>query len=186
LSAGTEAVENTNNLDDEILYLRRKHRGGGDFVSGLNLTAMMDIMTILLVYLIKVYADAPENLTLNDDLRPPTSSAPDNVTPSVSVMISKTAILVDQKPVLTLSGGKVVSEDPKNVYQPLAQALTARVEIINAIHVRGGAEFDGNVMIIADEDTPYELVSNVLYQAGKAQFTSYRLVVRHGASGSGG
>jgi len=174
------------NLDDEILYLRRKRHGNVELITGLNLTAMMDVMTILLVYLIKVYADAPESITLNDNLRPPTSSAPDNIVPSVSVMITKTGILVEQKLALTVENGQIVTEDPKNRYQPLSQALSARVEIIKAVEMRGGSPFDGNLMIIADEATPYDLVSNVLYQAGKVGFTSYRLVVRRGGPGTGG
>lgn len=173
----SEAPAEYDETDDALLSRRRKHKEA-DLVTGLNLTAMMDVLTILLVYLIKVYADTPENITLNDDLRPPTSSAPDNIVPSVSVLISKTAILVDQKPALVLAGGQIVSEDPSVAYQPLATALNKRVEIIKAIADRGGAPFDGNLMVIADEETPYDIVSSVLYQAGRSGFTNYRLVVR--------
>ncbi|MFZ5475791.1 MAG: ExbD/TolR family protein [Myxococcota bacterium] len=163
--------------DDELLYRRRKH-GHEELITGLNLTAMMDVLTILLVYLIKVYADAPENITLNDDLRPPASTAPANIVPSVSVLISKSGILVDNKKVLDIDGGKIVAADPNQKYLPLAQALDKRVETIKAIAARGGSPFDGNLMIIADEDTQYDIISSVLYQAGRAEFTNYRLVVR--------
>lgn len=187
-------IEVETHSDDEALLVRRKHRQGGELIAGLNLTPMMDVMTILLVYLIKVYAESPQNLTLNDDLRPPGSSAPGEMVPSVNVMVSSSAILVDNKKVLDVvrtpagCGGKsgtvcsyqVASDDPKNAYAPLSQALTARVDVINAIAARGGSEFDGNLMVVADENTPYDLISNVLYHAGKAQFTSYRLVVRRG------
>jgi biopolymer transport protein ExbD len=166
--------------DDEIMFFRRRRHVAPDLVAGLNLTAMMDVLTILLVYLIKVYADAPENITLNDDLRPPISTAPENMMPSVQVLISKTAILVDQVKVIEITGGELVAEDSKNAYAPLAQALNSRKEVIDAIALQGGSPFDGNLMIVADEDTPYQLVSSVLYHAGKAQFTSYRLIVRRG------
>ena len=175
-----EAVDTTN-LDDELLFARKKRRHVKDLVSGLNLTAMMDVMTILLVYLIKVYADAPESITLNDDLRPPSSTAPENLVPSVSVLISKTSVLVDQKLALRLKpGGVIDAEDPANAYAPLAKALAGRVDAIKYIADNGGSAFDGNLMIIADQDTPYDLISNVLYHAGKAQFTTYRLVVQKG------
>lgn len=177
-SSEAVAVEHSTHSDDEMLWRRRKSHAIGDFVAGLNLTAMMDVLTILLVYLIKVYADAPENITLNDDLRPPASSAPENIVPSVSVLISNTAVLVDQKPILKVANGQIVAEGGKAPYQPLAEALDRRVEVIRAIEARGGSPFDGNLMIIAHEDTPYDLISNVLYQAGKAEFTKYRLVVR--------
>jgi len=187
MSEPAESAENAAvNLDDEILFLRRKRHGLGDAVSGLNLTAMMDIMTILLVYLIKVYADAPESITLNDNLRPPISSATENMVPSVSVMITKTGILVEQKLVLTVEAGQVLAEDPSARYQPLAQALSARVDIIEMVAEKGGSPFDGNLMLIVDEDVPYDLVSNVLYHAGKVGFAKYQLVVQRGAASSSG
>lgn len=174
-----EILESVSESIDDELLLRRKRRGNGALITGLNLTAMMDVMTIILVYLIKQYASAPENITLNDDLRPPLSNAPANIVPAVSVLISKSAIMVDNKPVMEIKGGRVVAVDPKNTYQPLAAALDARVDTIRAIAERGGSPFDGNLMVIADEDTPFDIVSSVLYQAGKADFTTYRLVVRH-------
>lgn len=179
MSTPTEAyTPESNDTDDEMLLRRRRHRKP-DLITGLNLTAMMDVMTILLVYLIKVYASAPENITLNDDLRPPSSTAPQNLVPSVSVLISRSSILVDNKPVLQIADGHVVGADPKTAYLPLSEALTKRVDTIKAISARGGSPFDGNLMLIADEGTPYEIISSVLYQAGKSQFTAYRLVVVH-------
>lgn len=179
MSQATEAnAEAAQNDDDALLFLRRR-RHNGELITGLNLTAMMDVMTIILVYLIKLYATSPENITLNDDLRPPSSTAPATIVPSVSVLISKGAILVDNRTVMEIQGGRVVSDDPKNPYHPVADALTRRVETIKAISAAGGSPFDGNLMLIADQGTPYEIVSSVLYQAGKAQFTSYRLVVVH-------
>ena len=180
MSTGTEsaASESSSTTDDELL-LRRRRQKKPDLIAGLNLTAMMDVMTILLVYLIKVYASAPENITLNDDLRPPSSTAPQNLVPSVSVLVTRSAVLVDNKPVLQIEGGHVVGADPKTAYLPLSDALTKRVDTIKAISARGGSPFDGNLMLIADEGTPYEIISSVLYQAGKAQFTAYRLVVVH-------
>jgi len=179
----TPAVESVEavNPDDELLFFKRKRKHAAEPGGGLNLTAMMDIFTILLVYLIKVYAEAPESITLNDDLRPPSSTAPENLVPSVSILISKSSVLVDSKLALRLKpGGEIDAEDPSSAYAPLSKALAGRVEAIKYIADNGGSPFDGNLMIIADQDTPYDLISNVLYHAGKAQFTTYRLVVQKG------
>ena len=174
----SDAAEMSSEVDDELL-LRRKRRASHDDILGLNLTAMMDMFTIILVYLIKVYASAPENLTLNDDLRPPASTAPDNITPAVRVMIAKSGIVLDDKLVLQFKDGQIVSADPAGGYMPLRNALEKRVEQIEAIEARGGSKFDGLLMVVADGDTPYEVIGKVLDQAGRARFTSYRLVVRH-------
>lgn len=180
-----EAVEMSSEVDDELL-LRRSRRPRHEDIAGLNLTAMMDMFTIILVYLIKLYAASPENLTLNDDLRPPTSTAPDNVTPAVRVMVAKSAILVDDKLVMQFTANGIVDAagnpvvgDANNPYPALRDALDKRVEIIQATQAGGGSAFDGLLMVVADGDTPYQVIGGVLREAGLAQFTSYRLVVRH-------
>jgi biopolymer transport protein ExbD len=177
MSVASDA-EMSSEVDDELL-LRRKRREHGDDILGLNLTAMMDMFTIILVYLIKVYASAPENLTLNDDLRPPASTAPGTITPAVRVMIAKSGILVDDRVVMQFNNWQGVGGDAASPYMPLREALEKRVDTIRAIESKGGSPFDGMLMVVADGDTPYDVIGKVLDQAGRSQFTSYRLVVRH-------
>jgi len=38
------------------------------------------------------------------------------------------------------------------------------------------------IVVIADQSTPYRLLSEVLYTAGQAEFGKYRLMVLKGAS----
>lgn len=175
----SEAMLDTETGDDDAIFIKRKRKHMEE-IAGLNLTAMMDVMTILLVYLIKVFADSPENIPLNDDLRAPSSTAPDKITPAVRVMISKNSIVVDDKIVLQLKNGEIQTSDPANQYAPLDAALRKRVDDLRAIALRThGPDFDGVLMVVADEDTPYGLLTGVLGVAGRAQFTSYRLTVKH-------
>ena len=41
----------------------------------------------------------------------------------------------------------------------------------------GGTQFDGTAMILVDKNTPYRLLTEVLYSAGQAEFKNYHLVV---------
>ncbi len=175
---GHEEGHDDSGHDDEHILIKKRKAHGNEEVAGLNLTAMMDVLTILLVYLIKAYAESPESITLNDNLRPPESTAPDAIQPAVTVLISNSAINVDNKKVLTIEDNNVKSDDPKNAYAPLAEALNKRRETIEAIAIQGGPKFDGKVMVVAHEDTPYSVVSNVLNIAGRANYVHYRLVVK--------
>jgi biopolymer transport protein ExbD len=167
--------------DDELLIRRRKHRTLGSDIVGLNLTAMMDVMTILLVFLLQMFAAAPENMTGSEDLTPPKSISQEAIVPGVKLLVSKAAVLVDDKVAVRLTngvpeGGSSMSD--LNAWTPVAQALATRRDIIIKIGTVTGAPFDGSLMVIADQDTPYEVINNVLYQAGKEQFTQFRLIVR--------
>ncbi|GDX78614.1 hypothetical protein LBMAG42_04250 [Deltaproteobacteria bacterium] len=165
--------------DDEMMMRRRKHAKVGSAVEGLNLTAMMDIFTIILVFLIKQYEAAPQNITLSEDLSPPLSTTTAEMVPGVSLIISKTSVMVDNKRIVVLADGKPTGTEG---WGAVGKALGARRETIKYIGDHGGSQFDGNVMVIADEKTPYDVVSNVLYQAGKEQFTTYRLILRAGGT----
>lgn len=166
--------------DDELLLRRRKHRKLGEAIEGLNLTAMMDVMTILLVFLLKQYASAPENIPLSDDLKPPSSISPDTLVPGVRVILSKGSVMVDDRSVMKLAGGRPEGTAVGDIdaWAPVGQALGTRRETIQRIADGGGPPFDGSLMVIADEDTPYDVLYGVLYVAGKEQFTSFRMIIR--------
>ncbi len=164
--------------DDEILIVRKKRRGHKELIEGLNLTAMMDMMTIILVFLIKQYASAPDNIQVNEVMMPPKSAADATIVPTISIFISKTDIMVEQKSVLKVENWKIVGSDPTKATQPLFEALEMRRRITEKIAEKGGTPFDGSVMLVADENTPYELMASVVQVAGKAGFSSYRMIVR--------
>lgn len=173
-----ENPENESNEDDDFLLMRRRHKGAANLIEGLNLTAMMDMMTIILVFLIKQYASAPENIQMSEVMRPPKSTVEEAVQPTVNVFITQKQILVDDKEVLKVEGGKIVSDKPGNeALVPLNEALQKQVNRINALHDRGGPEFDGALMVVADQETPYDLLYTILQSASRAQFNEYRMIV---------
>lgn len=125
----SETVEEVESAqDDDALLLRRKRRHHGEAIEGLNLTAMMDMMTIILVFLIKQFASAPENIQVNEVMMPPKSLTKEAIQPTVTVFISKEDIMVDYKPVIKLSKGKVTGE-PVTALAPLFEALNLKKQI---------------------------------------------------------
>ena len=76
---------------------RKKHKLAGESIGHLNLTPMMDIMTILLVFLIQSFATEPANINVNLDLRPPQSTANVPMAPATKVVISAKEIVVDDE-----------------------------------------------------------------------------------------
>src|SRR6185369_69419 len=74
-------------------------------VNFLNITAMLDIMTIILVFLLKTLGESSSAIPQSDDLRLPTSVAKtDPHQEGVTLTISKTQILVGDEKILGLPG----------------------------------------------------------------------------------
>lgn len=159
---------------------RKRHRPGlhaeGSEIQGLNLTAMMDMMTILLVFLVKSYAVEPERITINDNLRPPASTSQEEMKPAVTITVTSEAIMVDEKVIMNLK-----DIDPKDLdaafLSNLQNELLSQAELQKRIKEASGQKFDGALLLVAHEDTPYSILTTVLYTAGIAQFSQFRLLV---------
>lgn len=160
----------------------RKWRNRDPEVGELNLTAMMDMLTILLVYLIKSYNANPA-ADLQPGVSPPVSSSQWEIKESVAISISNDLIVVDQEPVVKLVNGEIPEEFASGSgsaveITPLADALDAQVEKMRAMHAQNmGPEFEGKALIIGDKKTPYKLLSSILYTAGQSEFSQFQFVI---------
>ena len=156
-------------------------REGGD-VSHLNITAMMDMMTILLVFLIKQFSIQGAAMSGSDTLQLAKSTSALKPQPAVNVSVSTNAIIVEGEPVVAIHSGAVDPKDKRdgaNGYYitPLVDTLTKHANRLKKIERMGGAPFDGTMLLLVDKQLPYRLVTEVLYSSGQAEFRNYRLVV---------
>jgi len=161
----------------------------------LNITAMLDLMTIILVFVLKNLAASTAAIPQNSDLQLPISVL--TVEPSeegVIIRISKTQISVGDEvdPVVTYSDSSQLGQTgldarfkrngPNDLYiQPLASILqTYRDNDKRFREAKGKDASSSEAIIIADETTPYRLLFEVLFTAGQCEFGKYHLLVRTG------
>jgi biopolymer transport protein ExbD len=185
-------------MDDETLQRlmfrkalarkKRKEREAAGEIHELNITAMMDMMTIILVFLLKTYAASAIMLTQSEDIKPPISSTRSVPKDTVAVTITPKDILVGDRVVVTLENGQVPANllDGRLV-KPLDQALRREVEKLKTIAARNpAAPFSKELSVIGDRKIPYDLLLTVLYTAGQAELENYRFVVlQKGEPGEG-
>src|SRR5579871_641717 len=156
--------------------------GDGGEVSHLNITAMMDMMTILLVFMLKQFAVEQANLKIGENLQLPKSDSPLKVQQAVNVTVTTNAIIVEGDPIVPVRAGAVdpgaKRDGPSGYYvTPLVDTLQKHANRLKKIGAMGGAPFDGTMLLLVDRSIPYRLVTEVLYSAGQAEFRNYRLVV---------
>ena len=177
--------------DDDFLMLRRPNAGGG-IPEGLNLTAMMDLLTIILVYLVKVYADTPAAASQVKDLEPSrTVIAREVMKSGTLVMLTKTQVTLGSGAVPKCKAtvnGNVIEEPLSTVPNgPCYVALkTALDEVIGMNNKRveeaqrRGVEFkfEPNLMLVVDASASYADTANVLIAAGEARFNSFQLITK--------
>jgi|SRR5579883_1996550 len=156
---------------------------GGD-VSHLNITAMMDMMSILLVFLLKQFSVEQANLNVSDALQLPKSMSQLKPQPSVNVTVTTNAIIIEGEGVASVRQGAVdpgQKRDGVNGYYitPVVDTLQKHANRLKKLEALTGGKqkFDGTMLLLVDRSIPYRLVTEVLYSAGQAEFRNYRLVV---------
>ncbi|MCY1014817.1 ExbD/TolR family protein [Pyxidicoccus sp. MSG2] len=158
---------------------KRKEREAAGEIKELNITAMMDMMTILLVFLLKSFASSSAAVTASEDVRPPVSTTRATPKDTVAVTITPKNILVGEREVLRLQNGVIPADKIQGrLVLPLDAQLKKEVEKLKYIAERNpSAPFSRELSVIADKKVPYDMLLTVLYTAGQNELENYRFVV---------
>lgn len=161
----------------------------------LNITAMLDLMTIILVFMLKSMASSSASIPQSKDLALPTSvMVSEAAQEGVVVVISKSQILVgdDPNPIVLLPSREQLAQSgvdakykrsgPNDLYiVPLANALSHARETDKAVRTAKGLDASSSEgVIVADATTPYRLLIEVLFTLGQSEFGKYHLMVISG------
>ena len=158
---------------------KRKEREAEGEIKELNIVAMMDMMTIILVFLMKSFASSNVAMTSSEEVKPPVSSARTPPKDTVAVTITPRQVLVGDKVKAQLEGGKFRPSDLQGrLVLPLDTALKKEVEKLKFIAARNpSAPFTHELTVIGDKRVQYDLLMTVLYTAGQNELENYRFIV---------
>jgi biopolymer transport protein ExbD len=151
-------------------------------IKDLNITPMMDMMTIILVFLLKSFTSSATLVNMDQNMTLPPSMTRLAPKQAVPVTISKRVLLVEGEAVASITNGRVdpqLKRDGDNGYYitPLVDMLAKVARREKKVAEVTGQKFDGELTIIADRSTPYRLLTEVLYSCGQAEYANYRLLV---------
>ncbi|MFH1262078.1 MAG: biopolymer transporter ExbD [Pseudomonadota bacterium] len=182
-------------MDERYIHswrARLKRRRGKAFkpiqIRELNLVAMMDMLTIILVFLLKSYSVSALSMPVGGEIHIPKSSGITAPQEAVKLTVMRAVggepgvIAVDELKVIRLDAGKeeelrAQSQRRDFLIKDLHKALVKKADGIKEIErLNKSITFEGKILVIADKDTPYWLITEVLYTAAEAQFDKYSLV----------
>ncbi len=163
---------------------RRKARAAAAEIKELNITAMMDMMTIILVFLLKSYQASTINVNVGEKMAIPTSTTQLRPQENIAVTISLDEVAVGEKRVLAIrngaipaaakAGGKAEAFYVGAVYDAFKKEVDKQKYIAQ---YNKNQPFTGRVNVIADKRIPYRTLMEVLYTAGQAELGEYKFMV---------
>lgn len=173
---------------------------------GLQLTSLMDILMIIVVFLLKSYGLSSMSIAQEDKIELPVSKATETFGEGIVLMIAQDKITVDGNTVVEFvpseekpaegAEGKFIPtfklpdgalDDSGNVGSrgilPIYDALKLKKEEFDTLAsrapdpVEAAKKWTGDLLVQADKNVSYELIRRVMYTAGMAGYKQFRLTV---------
>jgi biopolymer transport protein ExbD len=144
--------------------------------AGLNLTPMIDMLTIILVFLIKSYSVTPEYLTPTQKIDWAVTTSEKNAPDSAVLIVGQDGILIDGRVVVPFKKGTIDATTLKNGQLPeLLKALTAMAAKTQFIAAKNSSvKFTGTLILQADKNLPFEVLKPILRTAGLAGYNDIK------------
>jgi biopolymer transport protein ExbD len=161
---------------------KRLARRGGNEGGALNINSMMDILTIILVFLVDNYGNNPIQVKAGPDLIIPSSVSELTPEDTMQITITRKAVIVGDKQVVNVKDGQIDKSQKRggenSLYiQPLFDELTEEVSRHKQMAALRRKPFEGVVTIVADRTVPYRLLTEVMYTAGQAQLANFKFAI---------
>jgi biopolymer transport protein ExbD len=153
----------------------RKSRGGSEVK--LNITSMMDMFTIILVFLLKNFSTQGQMVTPAAGLMLPTSNVEKAAVEALNIKISKNTIVVENTPVTDEKEFSAILKQQEFLIPELHKVLVQYEKEARKSAEVFGKEFKGEITIHGDVSTPYKVITRVMYTCGQAGFPVMNLLV---------
>jgi biopolymer transport protein ExbD len=157
--------------------IRRRRRKRGEGTVRLNITSMIDMFTLMVVFLLKNYSAQGQLVTPATNLLLPTSSIEKNAGEALSVKVSQTNVMVENTIVIDATGFQAVLEQKDFMIQPLYEVLKKYSEEARKSAEMFKTEFSGKISIQGDVAIPYNVLTRIMYTCGQAGYPIMNLVV---------
>jgi biopolymer transport protein ExbD len=150
-------------------FMKRQSFGLGKTETGTfrpQLTSLVDVMAIILVFLIKTFSTEGNIVTPSSDLKLPVSTSVKKPSPHWSIEIARNAVMSEGA--FVASTGTYAKQDSL-----LIPALLKWLE--EKRRLRG--DTSSQALIQCDREVPYSIVKKVMYTCSKAKFTDFSVLV---------
>lgn len=160
---------------------KRKRRHFEEKKGDISINSLLDVLSVILMFLMKSYSTSSITLKPAKDLNPPFSHSMLALEESTAVTVTVNRILVDDKPCVNLENGKVSTRDQAQggmLIQPLFEELQQTVDQQKRLAQRNSkAEFKGLMTIISDRYVKSPLILQIMYTAGMSEFSKYKFML---------
>ncbi len=135
----------------------------------LNITSLMDVLTIILIFLLVNYSDVEQDMQVPDYIKMPVLNSPHigSMIQNIKIVVAKDRIKIDDRPEIRF---KSYENQQDNILDQVAK-------ILDTIQLEQNNKKVAPVMAIqADEKIPYFMIDGIILSAASVGITQVQLM----------
>jgi biopolymer transport protein ExbD len=148
----------------------------------INITPLMDVLTVLLFFLIKIFNVNSMSMALPQDIELPTSKNKIPLEESVALIVSKKDIRAEEQVIVSFKNMKLATEqigDDGRVVKKLEEFLKLQMSKRNQVYegIDDPSKIPpGKLLIHADKKVPFGILKHVFHTATVAGYSDYQFL----------
>jgi len=162
----------------DLPYLRKRLKGTRrrSIVTDITLTSLIDIMSVVILFLIQSFSATGEVMMINKAIQIPTASYGKILERAPIVTILSDKVLLEGAPVGTNSNLDEKMEESDWDLPQLTARLLQHKKFFESIHE--GVKFPSEIIVQADKSLSFVYLKRVMYALTKNGFVNIKLAVR--------
>ncbi|MCA9691726.1 MAG: biopolymer transporter ExbD [Nannocystaceae bacterium] len=145
----------------------------------LGMTSLMDIVSIIVIYLLKSYASDPVVINPTAGQKIPMSQADAGLSDGMPIFVTPQGVTFQDKKLVTLTPDGDI--DPgmveNHLVGPLYDAMAEEVDKAKQMAENQNREWEGNLIVVGDQRLKFSTLVDIMYTAGRAEFSNYTFCV---------
>lgn len=142
----------------------------------LQITSMMDMFTIILIFLLFSFSNKPETISLHKDLNLPKSTADLDYKENINLVLSQTSLELGGKVIGTVKNGRIIGLDPQNLKtSTLYERLRSTRESTDDLP--GDDSTKAHILFLCDKRLPFKTINSVIKAAAMAGYPNFQFGV---------
>ncbi|MDX2447957.1 MAG: biopolymer transporter ExbD [Desulfobacterales bacterium] len=142
----------------------------------LNITSMMDMFTIILIFLLFSFSSKPELAGLEKNMELPQSTAKTDYQESIKLILSRSTLKMGDRILARIDHDSIVGLDPKNLKSSdLYRELSTRAK--TQAEMESEQTESLSILLLCDRRLPFKTINHITKTAALAGFPNFQLAV---------
>jgi biopolymer transport protein ExbD len=142
----------------------------------LMITSMMDMFTIILIFLLFQFSEKPETISMMENIELPKSTATMEHTETIKLILTQNSLHLNDDMIAQVKKGRVIGLDPQNpkdsvLYQRLAMNFQKSAEISDEKSTKN------HILLLCDKGHHFKTINGIVKTAALAGYPNFQFAV---------